>query len=75
MWEISDEFNSITKHELMVEQETEDVESEPSQDEEMASQERDVRPTSIWKAVKNKESNEEKVTIATLPLIFFLFLL
>ena len=72
MWPVSDEFNSIAEHQLVLEEEEESVESESSKDEEMPSQERTVWPalfgdtTSIWKAVKNKESNEEKVIIAIL---------
>ncbi|CAB4006485.1 Hypothetical predicted protein [Paramuricea clavata] len=65
-WPASDEFNSIWEHTLVVEQQAQEKESESSEDEEMPSQERNVWPalfgdtTSIWKAVKKKESNEEK---------------
>jgi hypothetical protein len=73
-WPISDEFNSISEHTLVVEQQAQEKESESSEDEEMPSQEINVWPalfgdtTSIWKAVKKKESNEEKVSITKLTL-------
>jgi hypothetical protein len=55
----------------VVEQQEEGKESESSEDEEMPSQERNTWPalfgdtSSIWKVVKHKESNEEKVTSNT----------
>ena len=66
MWPKSDEFNSIAKYRLVVEQQVESAENESSQDEEMPSQEKNVWPTlfgdnsSIWKSVKTKERNEDK---------------
>ena len=57
----------------MVEPQEEGEENESSQDEEMPSQERNAWPTlfgdttSIWKSVKTKERNEDKVNISTLP--------
>ena len=66
-WPISDEFNSILEHELLVEEKSQD--SESSHDEDVPSQERNVWPTlfgdttSIWKAVETKENNKEKVII------------
>ena len=69
---MSEEFNSIAEHRLVVEQQEGGAENESSQDEEMPSQERNVWPTlfgdttSIWKSVKTKERKEDKVNIATL---------
>lgn len=61
----TDEFNIISEHELLVEQQTDKIGR--SQGEKRPSKGRDIWPalfgdtSSIWKAVKKEERNEEKV--------------
>ena len=68
MGAISEEFNSIMEHELLIEEKTQDEESEASpHDEDMLSQEISSEPAlfgdsiPIWKTHKQKERNEKKV--------------